>query len=48
MDYITDVQDDFIIRDGSRVPIRVRSHKAIVDEYHRYFSLQEKTARNGV
>jgi DNA-binding LytR/AlgR family response regulator len=37
MDWVNDVQDIFIMKDGSRVPIRVRTHKAIVDAYYRYF-----------
>jgi DNA-binding LytR/AlgR family response regulator len=37
MDYVSDVQEVFIMRDGSRVPIRVRSRKIISDAYHTYF-----------
>lgn len=37
MDYIRDVQEDFILDEESRVPIRVRGRKEIVDEYYNYF-----------
>jgi DNA-binding LytR/AlgR family response regulator len=37
MDHVADVQEFFIMKDGSRVPIRVRSRKAITDAYHSYF-----------
>ena len=37
MSYIADVAEDFILKDGTRVPIRIRQHKAIADEYYRFF-----------
>jgi DNA-binding LytR/AlgR family response regulator len=37
MDWVADAQDVFIMKDGSRVPIRVRTHKAIVEHYYQYF-----------
>lgn len=37
MDYIRDVDEDFLLSDGTRVPIRVRGRKEIIDEYHNYF-----------
>lgn len=40
MDYIADVQEDFILRDGTRVPIRVRSRKQLTDFYREYFVSQ--------
>jgi DNA-binding LytR/AlgR family response regulator len=37
MDYVADVQDVFVMKDGSRVPIRVRTRRAITNAYHGYF-----------
>ncbi len=37
MDYVVDVQDDFIMKDGSIVPIRVRGRKEMLDAYYNYF-----------
>lgn len=37
MSYIADVAEDFILKDGTRIPIRIRQHKAIADEYYRFF-----------
>ena len=37
MDYIKDVKDDFIMEDGTLVPIRVRGRKEILDTYYDYF-----------
>lgn len=37
MDYIRDVENDFILSDESRIPIRVRGRKEIVDQYYHYF-----------
>lgn len=37
MDYVEDVKDDFILKDGSMVPIRIRGRKEIKDDYHQYF-----------
>lgn len=37
MDYIKDVEDDFIMEDGTLVPIRVRRRKEILDTYYDYF-----------
>ena len=37
MDYIKDVEDDFIMEDGTLVPIRVRGRKEILDTYYDYF-----------
>ena len=37
MEHITDVQEDFILRDGSCVPIRVRGRKEVVDIYNDFF-----------
>lgn len=37
MDYITDTEDSFVMRDGSKVPVRVRGRKEIMDDYHEFF-----------
>lgn len=37
MFYVADIQNDFIMHDGSIVPIRVRERKSIKDAYHAYF-----------
>lgn len=37
MDYVGDVQDDFVMKDGTIVPIRVRGRKDMLDVYYNYF-----------
>lgn len=37
MDHIKGVDDSFTMRDGSRVPIRVRSRRELTDAYYSYF-----------
>lgn len=37
MDYVGDVQDDFVMKDGTIVPIRVRGRKDMQDVYYNYF-----------
>ena len=37
MDYVMDVQNDFIMKDESIVPIRVRGRKEMLDLYYNYF-----------
>lgn len=37
MDHVARAERDFLLQDGTRVPIRVRSHRQILDSYHRYF-----------
>lgn len=37
MDYIYKVGDDFLLRNGDIVPIRVRSRKAMTDAYYSFF-----------
>lgn len=37
MDYIADVCDDFILRDGTCVPVRVKERRKMHEAYHRYF-----------
>lgn len=37
MDYIADVREDIILRDGTEVPIRVRGKREIIDTYYAYF-----------
>ena len=37
MDHVKSVDDSFIMCDGSRVPIRVRSHRELTDAYYNYF-----------
>lgn len=38
MDYIRDVNESFIMADGTLVPIRVRGRKSMTDAYNHYFS----------
>lgn len=40
MEHITDVQEDFILRNGAQVPIRVRGRKDVLDSYNDYFKKQ--------
>lgn len=37
MDYIQDTDSDFILTDGTRIPIRVRGRKDVLDNYNVYF-----------
>ncbi|MRX81184.1 response regulator [Eggerthella sp. HF-4214] len=37
MDYIADVRDDFVLRDGTCVPVRVKERRKMHEAYHRYF-----------
>ncbi len=37
MDFIADVRDDFILRDGACVPVRVKERRKMHDAYYRYF-----------
>lgn len=37
MDYIADVRDDFVLRDGTCVPVRVKERRRMHEAYHRYF-----------
>lgn len=37
MDHIADVRDDFILRDGTCVPVRVKERRHMHDVYYRYF-----------
>lgn len=37
MDYIVDTDEVFILSDGSRIPVRVRGKREIMDAYHEYF-----------
>lgn len=37
MNYIADVREDFILKDGRVVHIRTREHKAMADAYYRFF-----------
>lgn len=37
MDQVADVKEDFILKNGNMVPIRVRGRKELIDAYNRYF-----------
>lgn len=37
MDHVADVRGDFVLRDGSRVPIRVKERKRLAEAYYAYF-----------
>lgn len=47
MDHVEDVQDDFILKDGSVVPIRVRGKKEVIDAYYHYFMKDGKNLGGG-
>ena len=38
MDFIVDVRDDFILRDGTCVPVRVKERRKMHEAYNRYFT----------
>ena len=40
MDHITDVEEEFLLRNGERVPIRVRVRKDVLDAYNHYFRIK--------
>ena len=37
MAHVADVVEDFILKDGRRVPIRTRERREIADAYYRFF-----------
>lgn len=37
MDYVADVQDEFILTDKTRIPMRVRNRRELLDAYYSYF-----------
>lgn len=37
MDYVCDIGEYFLLRDGSRVPIRIKEKRKIAEQYYRYF-----------
>ena len=47
MDYIADVEEDFILSDQTRIPIRVRGRKEMLDTYNAYF-MEKFSRQNGV
>lgn len=47
MAQISDVQENFILSDGSQVPIRVRGRKQITDQYERYYEEIERQKWGG-
>lgn len=47
MAYICDVQEHFILTDGSQVPIRVRGRKEVTDQYYAYFVESSKRPTGG-
>ena len=48
MDYIRDVEEEFVLADNSRIPIRVRGRKQVLEEYDQYFheDCAQKRAEN--
>ena len=40
MDHITDVEEEFLLRNGDRVPIRVSGRKDVLDAYNHYFRIK--------
>jgi DNA-binding LytR/AlgR family response regulator len=37
MDYIVDDKGEFVLRDGTHIPIRVRTRKGDIEKYRRYY-----------
>lgn len=37
MNYVADVEEDFVLKDGRRIPIRTRQRRDIADAYYRFF-----------
>ena len=48
MDYIRDVEEEFVLADNSRIPIRVRGRKQVLEEDDQYFheDCAQKRAEN--
>ena len=42
MDYISDAEEGFVLKDGTSIPVRVRGRKEILDSYHEYFTDMQK------
>ena len=42
MDYIKDVKDDFILKDDTIIPIRVRGRREMIEAYYNYFVKHNK------
>lgn len=42
MDYISDADTDFILTDGTRIPIRVRGRKDVLENYNKYFDRKSR------
>lgn len=40
MDHITDVEEEFLLRNGEQVPIRVRGRKDVLDAYNHFFRIK--------
>ena len=38
MDFIRDTDGDFILKDNTRIPVRVRGRKEVLEEYNMYFN----------
>lgn len=47
MAYICDVQDGFVLTDGSRIPVRVRGRREVTDQYYAYFTRTAKQPLGG-
>lgn len=45
MRYVADIQDDFIMHDGSIAPIRAQKRKSVKDAYYAYF-MRQKLSRD--
>ena len=45
MRYVADIQDDFIMHDGSIAPIRAQKRKSVEDAYYAYF-MRQKLSRD--
>lgn len=40
MDYIKDAKTDFILINNTKIPIRVRGRKEIIEKYHKYYNFK--------
>lgn len=47
MEYVTDAIEDFVMRDGMTVPIKVRDRKAIREQYYAYLMTTRTGGKSG-
>ena len=47
MEHIADVNEDFVLKDGRAIPIRIRDRKVMADTYYRFFVEYALTVKGG-